>query len=300
MTPIRTDLALEAHQLWQEQGPAGTLPDLETRERTLFGCAVTDVRITGDGAARALGKPRGAYLTLDLSPLSAREDGSFTRCARALAALLAELLPLREGESVLVAGLGNLALSADAVGPLALRSLLVTRHLRAAAPKSFAAFRPVAAIAPGVLAETGVESREIVRSVARAVSPAAVIAVDALASRSLDRVCRTVQLSDAGIVPGSGVGNAREALDRDALGVPVVALGVPTVVDAATLAADLAQRSGFHNIGNDDLRGAGTGMIVTPRDIDSQAAVLARLLGYGIDLALHPGITCDDVTALLS
>ena len=161
-------------------------------------------------------------------------------------------------------------------------------------PEHFGSFRPVASLSAGVLGTTGMESGELVQAVCRDLKPACVIAVDALASRSLERLCRTVQLSDTGIAPGSGVGNHRQALDRETLGVPVLAVGVPTVVEASTLAADL--------LGQEDLPPLGEGreLLVTPKDIDSQVDDLAKVIGYGISLALQPGLDVADLDLLLS
>ena len=151
-----------------------------------------------------------------------------------------------------------------------------------------------------MLGTTGVESGELARAVAERIRPGCIIAVDALASRSLKRVCRTVQLSDTGISPGSGVGNHRHALDRSTLGVPVLAVGVPTVVDAATLAADVLSEAGGADLDPEALSGAGEGLIVTPKDIDAQMTDLSKVLGYAITLALQPHLTLEDAELLLS
>ena len=167
--------------------------------------------------------------------------------------------------------------------------LLVTRHLKEHLPEDFAAFRPVSAFCTGVLGTTGIESGDLVRTVCGELHPGCVVAVDALASRSTERLCRTVQIADTGIVPGSGVGNARRALDRETL-------GVPTVVDAATLTLELAGRAGAEL--SPESFGPLGGLIVTPRDIDKNVRDMARLLGYGLNLALHKGLTVEDVDLL--
>ena len=301
MAQIRTDLALEAHEILKQTDPDSIdLRGVVTTERDISGYGVTTVRIETEGGAKALGKPVGSYVTMTLDPLRRRENGSFENGASALGQIIGEMLPLKEDDSVLVVGLGNLSVTPDAVGPLAVRNLMVTRHLKYSAEETFGAFRSVAALAPGVLAETGVESREIIRSLVNRISPNAVIVADALASRSMERICRTVQIADSGIVPGSGVGNSRSAINRETLGVPVIAVGVPTVVDAGTLAADIAQHAGFHNISEEAFSAAGNSMIVTPRDIDSEVRELGRLIGCGITLALQPGITPKDVEMFLS
>ncbi len=286
MAQQRTDLAEEAHALH-----GGALEGVEQEARQCRGFPVTCVRVRTPEGARAIGKPEGVYLTLSLDGLLRREEESFPRAVRALADLLAPLLP-PSGEA-LVVGLGNRAITPDLIGPLAAEHTLVTRHLVREMPERFSGLRGVAALSPGVLAATGVESCALVRAAAAELSPACVIAVDALAARSLDRLCRTVQVSDTGIVPGSGVGNHRLALDRAALGVPVLAVGAPTVAEASTLAMDLLGRE-------DDEGLPGGGLFVTPRDVDRQVADLARVIGYGVSLALNPGLTVEELELLLA
>lgn len=293
----RTDLAMEAHELWRESaGKTTRLSGVRATETRVLGCPVTRVDILDARGAEALGKPMGSYRTVELPALRQRED-AFERAVMAVGQQLKELLP--ERGAVLVVGLGNRAMTPDAVGPLTADSVLVTRHLVNGHARPFAALRSVAALRTGVLGSTGVESAEAVRGLVEQVRPEAVIAVDALAARRLARVCRTVQLSDSGIIPGSGVGNHRAALDRETLGVPVIAVGVPTVVDAATLAADLLEEAGPGSADPDRLRSAADGLMVTPRDIDAQVRALARVVGYGINWALQD-LEIDEITALLS
>ena len=294
----RTDLALEARELWRERTASALPPGAETETREEGGSTLDAREVTSGEAAEALGKGVGKYITIFPEALLRREEGAFEAAAALLGRELRALLGLPEGASVLVAGLGNEAITPDSLGPRTLRHVLGTRHLTAALPETFGAFRRVAALATGVLGNTGMESAELVKAVADALRPAAVIAVDALAARRLGRVCRTVQLTDTGIAPGSGVGNARRELSRGTLGVPVVGLGVPTVVDAATLAADLTERAGLGEINAEDFGEFGAGMMVTPREIDQQISLMARLLGYGIDLALHD-LSVGDVKALI-
>lgn len=282
MTLPRTDLALE---LAQERTAAGAsalpCPGIHTEEETRWGCPITRLHIVDRPAAEALHRPEGRYVTIDLRPALARQERLGERPARCLAACLRPLLPMPgPATPFLVAGLGNDAMTPDAVGPLALRHLLVTRHL----PRRFAALTPVAALRPGVLAQTGLETVELLRGAVSRLRPAAVIVIDALAARSRHRLCATVQLSDTGLVPGSGVGNHRRGLDRHTLGVPVVAIGVPTVIDGAALAGEDAPP---------------TGLFVTPQDIDRRVAALGELIGTGVTLALQPSLTREEIGALL-
>ena len=292
----RTDLALEARELWQESaGKTTRLSGVEAKDFIREGYPVTAVRILDQRGQQALGKPPGCYITVTLDGLQRREEGAFGRAVRALADELSSLLPpSAPGAPVLVAGLGNRAITPDAIGPQVHEHTLVTRHLVSQAPEHFGAFRPVASLAAGVLGTTGMESGELVSSVCSALSPAFVIAVDALASRSLQRLCRTVQLADTGITPGSGVGNHRFSLTKESLGIPVIAIGVPTVVDAATLAADLLDLEQPPELGAD------RELLVTPKDIDSQVKDLSKVIGYAISLALQPGLTVEDLEMMLS
>ena len=292
MLTVRTDLAVEAHALWRESaGETTRLKGVAAREEQAEGMTVTRVEILDQEGARALGKPEGTYLTLDVSPLWRREEDAFPRAVRAVAALLGPLLP--EEGPVLAAGLGNQAMTPDALGPRSLDHLLVTRHLGEALPQ----LRPVAGLGAGGLGTTGMEVAEWVRGAAEQVGPAAVIVVDALAARDLERLCATVQIADTGLVPGSGVGNHRMALNRETLGVPVISVGVPTVVDAETIARDLLGEAGAVPKA---LNGRGRRFFVTPESIDQKIRDLSKVLGYGINLALQESLALEDLEALLA
>ena len=294
----RTDLALEARELWQESTEKTTrLSGVKATKSKEEGYPVTRVDILDQRGEEALGKPRGTYLTIDLSSFWQRKADFFERAVRVVGSHLKAMIP--EEGPVLVVGLGNAAMTPDAVGPLAADSVLVTRHLIAASPKHFAGFRPVAVFRAGVLGSTGVESAESVRGLVEQVKPALVIAIDALAARRVGRMCATVQLSDTGIVPGSGVGNHRSALDRESLGVPVFAIGVPTVVDAATLAADLLEEAGIAELDETRLRQGKTPLTVTTRDVDQQVRELSRVVGYGVNWALQD-LEIEEINALLA
>ena len=292
----RTDLALEARELWQEgAGKASRLAGVRSGKKKTEGYVVTTVEILDHRGETALGKPAGTYVTVDLSPYWQRKSDFFPRAVRAVGGELKALLP--EQGSALIVALGNAAMTPDAVGPLAAESVLVTRHLIDAMPRQFSGFRPVAVFRTGVLGTTGVESAEAVRGLADRVGPSVIIAIDALASRRRARLCSTVQIADTGILPGSGVGNHRSALNQETLGVPVIAVGVPTVVDAATLAADLLEEAG-QSADPEQLRQGQGGLMVTPRDIDAQVRDLAKVVGYGVNWALQE-LEVEEITALL-
>lgn len=301
MLQRRTDLALEAREIWAESAREQTqLAGVEAFESTREGYPVTTIRITSNQGARALGKPEGTYVTIELAGLKRREEDAFPRAANALAAEIRALLHAKKDDGILVIGLGNRAITPDNIGPVAVSHTLVTRHLVEQVPEHFGHFRPVSALAAGVLASTGMESSELVQAVVKKIKPSCVIAIDALASRSLSRVCTTIQLADTGITPGSGVGNHRAALNRETLGVPVIAIGVPTVVDVATLCADVLEEAGKGDLEPETLRGTASGQIVTPRDIDQSSADLAKVIGYGVNLALQNGLSIEDIEMFLS
>ncbi len=262
---IRTDLAIEAKELWERSAQTTTqLQGVRAREQG----NVTWVDILDPQGAEALGKPVGSYLTLRLPEYDRDPKGP----GEELGKILGELMALDSGDSVMVVALGNEGITPDALGPRTGRQIFLTRHLVETLPEYFGTCRSVSVITPGVLATTGVETLELVRGAVACVKPRAVICVDALAAGSMDRLCNTIQCCDSGIAPGSGVGNCRAAFTKESVGVPVYAVGVPTVVDG----------------------GGEVPMIVTPRDIDEQIRYLSRVLAGGINGALHPQLTYDD------
>lgn len=292
---FRTDLAVEAIE---NHKTAAALPHVRQSDRTLEGFAVHEVRILSEDAAREIGKPQGRYLTLELDALIRREEDAFPRACKALSTLLRELLPHPNDGPVLIAGLGNRMITPDAIGPQTADHVIATRHLVAQSPAIFADWRPVSALAPGVLGQTGVETGEVICGVLDRVRPAAVIAVDALAAGRLSRLLRTVQLADTGITPGAGVGNARAALNKETLGVPVIAVGVPTVVDGATLAHEISSQ--LEQPACEALDDLSQPVMITTRDIDREVADISRMIGYAVNMALHPHLSVADIDLYLS
>ncbi len=286
---FRTDLAAEAREAWKKER-SRDLPGAAASREERRGFRTDVVEIRTNAAAHELCKPVGRYVTMELGALLRREEDAFLRACAVLAEELRRQLALPPGAEALVVGLGNPDITPDAVGPLAAESVLVTRHLREQVPEEFGVFRPVSVFRAGVLGTTGVESAALVAAVAERLRPAAVVAIDALAAADPQRLCRSVQITDAGIVPGSGVGNAREALTAETLGVPVVAVGVPTVVDARTLCAAYTGA----------VPETTEALFVTPRDIDRRVREIARLVGYAVDLALQDGMTVEDVDLFLA
>lgn len=287
----RTDLAMEEREIWQQSaGYTTQLPGVRARENTGKGITTTWVEILDERGSKALHKPKGTYITLEMERGTLRSPSGFARAAERIGRSLGRMLP--DGQ-VLVVGLGNDAVTPDAIGPRALDHLLVTRHLG----KYLPALRPVSAIAPGVLGTTGLESVEVVRGIVERAKPSCVIVLDALASRSLDRVCTTVQITDTGIVPGSGVGNSRGAFNEETLGVPVRAVGVPTVVEAATWMQDVLEEKQCADPETERI--CDPAMVIMPKDIDARVGRMSRLLGFGVSMALHKGISAEEISCFV-
>ncbi|MBN6186218.1 GPR endopeptidase [Aneurinibacillus sp. BA2021] len=238
---VRTDLALEARELATEK-QQGEVPGIRFQSEEEDGITITKMVIENMEGAERIGKQPGRYVTLEVPGLrtqdSELQDRVATRFAQEFNSFLNEI-GITEQDSALIVGLGNWNVTPDAVGPMVVENVLVTRHMFQLMPEQVEeGYRPVSAISPGVLGITGIETSEIVYGVIEKTQPAFVIAVDALASRALERVNTTIQISDAGISPGSGVGNKRKPLTKETLGIPVIAVGVPTVVDAGTIVHD--------------------------------------------------------------
>lgn len=237
---IRTDLALEDKESFE--GDGGEIPGVVLKERTRKEGAVrmTEVKILNAQGARAMGKPEGTYLTLEADELQTPDEDCHSRVVDELAMQLNELMKRagwekKENPSLLVVGLGNQSVTPDSLGPRTVGNLRVTGHLLADRTEKKQPYPCLCAIAPGVMAQTGMETAQILHGIIGETSPDLVIAIDALAARSVRRLCTTIQLTDTGIHPGSGVGNHRHSLTKESLGVPVIAIGVPTVVGAAAI-----------------------------------------------------------------
>lgn len=301
MRSIRTDLAMERQQM------AGEMEGMETKRRQAGEVEINTVRIRTPEAAQRIGRPCGRYVTISCAQRMQLEPALREQLCSALAGELGDMLP--EKGDVLVVGLGNRRVTADALGPRVVDATLVTRHIREQLPETLAhRLRTVSAVAPGVLGVTGMETAEVVRGVVEHVRPGAVIAIDALAARDSSRICSTIQLSDTGIAPGSGVGNHRKGLTQETLGVPVYALGVPMVVYASTIARDAIDAM----IGEDEQEGGSIGavidrvvsarlgdLVVTPREVDALMEHMAGLIARSLNIALQSGLESDEIDALM-
>ena len=295
MQNIRTDLAIEMHEMLMEA--AEELSGVTLRQEDKGNIHISRVKIESLKAQRQMGKPIGNYITVEFPDVNIAEGEDYEALCRVVAKEIEALLKLKKKSNVLVVGLGNRDITPDALGPKVVSRLMVTRHLLTYIPDQIdEGIRPVCAISPGVLGTTGMETGEVVRGVVDKIRPEAVIVIDALAARSIDRISTTIQICDTGISPGAGVGNQRKALDKSALGVPVIAVGVPTVVDAVTMAQSV--------FGNDSkteqINPDGYAMMVTTRDIDTVIIRASSLVALAINLALHPELTKDDILFLNS
>ena len=304
MRPIRTDLAMEASEA------AGRIPGVNVTHWEQSGISVTEVRVESEAAASALGKSEGTYLTLECEGVRTRDPEAREDVANMLGEEIARLLPPDEKDApVLVVGLGNRMVTPDALGPKTVDGLLVTRHLFRELPdKVDSRLRPVCAIAPGVLGVTGIETIETVGAIVREIRPRCVIAVDSLAARASSRVGVSIQLSDTGIQPGSGVGNHRRSLSKADLGVKVIALGMPTVVYAATIARDAIEllsdgetdSAAMDEITRQLFENEIGEMIVTPREVDDMISDAAVILADGINRALQTGLSADEIDGMIT
>ena len=295
---IRTDLAVEAASMQK-----GQLPGIESTCEEKEGIKIERIRIKDENAANIVGKPCGNYITITAADLSENDRDEYESVCMCLARELKDILNIEEKASVLTVGLGNEHITADSIGPKSVKNLLVTRHIKEMMPEEIdESVRSVSAIAPGVMAFTGIETSEIVKGVTEKIKPDLIIAIDALASRSMSRLGRTIQIADTGINPGSGVGNNRKELSERSLGVKVIAIGVPMVVDAVTVALDAMSATGatedekkifFETYRRMEPMGAD--MVVTPKDVDSLADRSARIIANGINLALQSALGKEDI-----
>ncbi len=294
---VRTDLALEAREFIEEAD--GDTRGVIVQEYQIKDCdmQVTKVIITTKNGAKAMGKPIGTYITLEAAGLMEPDEGYHREVSKVIAEQIRELLNNpQEEKSILVVGLGNIDVTADALGPEVVNNLLITRHMilqfgKAAYDKD--KMNKISAIIPGVMGKTGMESAEIVKGIVAETSPDVVVVIDALAARSTKRLNRTIQITNTGIHPGSGVGNHRNAMTQESLGVPVIAIGIPTVVDAATIVNDAIERI-KKELDQKELlfSGQGTGtlselnnMYVTSKDIDATIKRLSFTVSEGLNMA---------------
>lgn len=327
MTNVRTDLALEAKEIYQEKHKKETdIDGIEVINETDNGIKITTVKIKDENGAKKLGKPKGNYVTIDIPEFTAYDSETMDKVSYVVTEILGRMINIDVDKTVLVVGLGNWKVTPDALGPKVTEGIMVTRHLKTVMPEIMDdSVRPVCSIAPGVLGITGVETVEIIKGTVEKIKPDVVICIDALAARRVERVNTTIQIGDTGISPGAGVGNNRKQINEDNLGVKVIAIGVPTVVDAITIANDTIDMvidslmknslSGndfykmLKSLDKDEkitlirevLSSKALGeMIVTPKDIDLIINSLAKIISNGINMAVQPNMDMDDINKFMN
>ncbi|MBR5272570.1 MAG: GPR endopeptidase [Clostridia bacterium] len=294
---VRTDLALERREITGY----GEIDGVEMEKEETGNVTVTRIKVVNNNGEIAIEKPCGAYVTLEVPPFS-NDAELFDGRIDVLAKEIRTMLPENLNGGVLVAGLGNRKITPDALGPEVVSLIFTTRHIQGEIARSvgLSGLNSVCAVATGVLGETGMETFEVVRGLVDSIKPSAVIAVDALASYSVSRLGCTVQISDSGIFPGSGVGNKRCELSCKTLDIPVVSIGVPTVVDAATLVCSLLRAGDDCDKIINTIEPDGKRMMVTPKEIDLITHRAAKYIAMGINCALNPVIPAKDILSLVA
>lgn len=281
----RTDLTIE---MLDEN--ASSLPKGITRKiRSSSVCTITEIIISDELAGLRIGKTRGRYITVETGQLSSNPS-DFNEQAQNIADEIRSLIG--KSKNGLIVGLGNSDITPDALGPMVISKVIATRHLhdeQNQVPEEFKNMARISAISPGVMGQTGIEAAEIIKAVCEKIRPDFLIAVDALACSDISRLGTTVQLSDTGISPGSGVQNRRKELSAATLDIPVIAIGVPTVVDMHTIVENITGSPPQKDLPN---------MMVTPRDIDNIVERAARLVSHAINKAVHPSLSAEDIEAL--
>ena len=303
MSYTRTDLAVETHEHFTEN--AEKIDGVKVTDKSTKDINITQVVIETQEAAKKLGKPMGNYTTLQFPDLRYIDKNLYEKACKKVAEEIQLLLDDDINKPILVVGLGNRAITSDSLGPEVVDRLIITRHLFShGIDMPLENYSSVCALAPGVLGITGLETEEVISAVCKKINPCAVIVVDALAARSIDRITNTIQICDTGICPGAGVGNNRREISENTLGVPVIAIGVPTVVDAATIAedtlslafSDLAEKLPFDEIlHSGKISKEILNFTTTPKEIDILIKKSAEVVANGINFALHDNISFEDI-----
>ena len=310
MYNFRTDLALERRDIYKKVNKLQEIDGVESTEEDINeNIKVSRVKIANENGEKALGKAIGNYVTIDVKKLKIAGEEEIQKTSEVLSSELRKMIDLhtdKQGE-ILIVGLGNIYVTPDALGPKVINEIDVTRHVIKYLPQYVEeGTRPVSAISPGVLGTTGIETVEILKGIVDNVKPKLLIVIDALASRSIDRISSTIQISDTGIVPGAGVGNTRQEISQNSLGVPVIAVGIPTVVELATLVSDgidifidrlqekaesneylnkLQQNDKYEEV-KEALNVGEYNMIVTPKEIDDLIENMKDIVARGINFAV--------------
>ena len=324
---IRTDLAIEVTEMITKETNETDIPGVEIliEEDKDEEVHVSWVKIKNEQGAKNMGKPIGNYVTIESEAIKENDTLTHEKITQIFSENLIKLCNLKDNSTILIVGLGNWNVTPDALGPKVISKILVTRHIKETLPQEIDEnVRPVSAISPGVMGITGIETAEIVRGVVDRLKPDIVIAIDALATRKTSRINSTIQMSDTGVAPGGGMGNKRKILNKETLGVPVIAIGVPTVVDAGTLVNDTIHllidsiineiKDGHQfyqmlkdldkdeklQIINNVLNPYTGNLFVTPKEVDAVIERLSKIIANAINIAMHPGIDFDDINRYIN
>lgn len=288
----RTDLARECKS--DDITSGSQIHGISYTEENVSGFELSLLDILSKEGEKTIGKPKGRYITIDVGKVWTLSDEKFNTCTELLSDQIKDMLKHVAGKdeikNVLVAGLGNRYITSDAIGHETVKNIIVTRHIKDCDTKLYEMLggKSVSAVTPGVIGQTGIETLELIRGAVTNVKPEAVIVIDALAAGSLSHLATTVQITDTGLSPGSGIGNKRLAINRDSLGCPVIAVGVPTVVESSTLVYAALEEAGIQNISPEltKVLENGRGFFVTPKESDIVTSEISRLLSEAVNLAL--------------
>lgn len=316
---VRTDLAVEAKEIYEEEN-SSKIEGVDISTNSVGDIKVTDVKILTSQGEDSMKKPMGTYITIDMPKYTQYDNEIMREVSEVLAAELSKIIKIEPSTTAFVVGLGNWKVTPDSLGPKVVSKLMITRHLKELIPDSIdEGIRPVCSIAPGVLGITGMETWEIIKGIVDKVRPNLIICIDALASRKLERVNSTIQIGTTGISPGSGVGNRRMEISEKTLGIPVIAIGVPTVVDAATMANDTIDMVLDEMIKNaengkqfyDMLKSIDKNekqkmieevlhpyvgdLVVTPKDVDAVIDSVSKIIASGINISLQPALSKEEI-----
>lgn len=299
---IRTDLAIENREVYRKaEKLEEEIPGVETSvEQVSDDFKITEVKILSEEGANVLDKPIGSYYTLEADNLTLGIASLNEKVENKITEILQKILNLKADDTVLIVGLGNEDVTPDSVGPKVVSKIDITSHLIKYVPEYIKeGTRPVSAIVPGVLGTTGIETSDIIKAIVEKVNPDKIVVIDALAARNIKRIKNTIQISDTGIAPGSGVGNNRQRINEELLGIPVIALGVPTVVDSKTIVSDVIEsiiekdhvgtdkKEQYYDFIENMLPGIENNSMVTPNEIDEVVENLSTILANGINMALN-------------
>lgn len=323
---IRTDLVLEAREIYQKDHKDDfDMDGIEMIKESEGDIKVTTVKVKDENGSKKIGKPKGNYITIDMPKFTSFDGETMDRVSKVVSEVLERLIDKDVKKTALIVGLGNWQVTPDSLGPKVTEKIMVTRHLQTVMPEAIdESIRPVSSISPGVLGVTGIETVEIIKGVVEKIKPDLVICIDALAARRLERINSTIQIGDTGISPGAGVGNNRKQINEETLGVKVIAIGVPTVVDATTITNDTIDlvidslissanngsefykmlksldKNEKENLIREVISSKRIEMMVTPKDIDLVVNSLSKIIASGINMVMQPNMDMEEISKFIS